>query len=91
MRRKARPCGSSRGVRVPSENIRTGVAAEIDLLVGSNTEETRLFLLSDGSIDRITEDALSAIVRSYGLSAAGLSAYRAAHSGASPGELFSAI
>ena len=26
------------------------------MLVGSNTEETRLFLLSDGSIDRITKE-----------------------------------
>jgi carboxylesterase type B len=75
----------------PIDRIRAGAAAEIDLMVGSNTEETRLFLLADGAIDRTTEDALSAIARAYGLSAEGLSAYRAAHPGASPGELFSAI
>lgn len=75
----------------PIDRIGAGAAAEIDLLIGSNTEETRLFLLSDGSIDRITEDALSVIVRAYGLSAEGLSAYRAAHPDASPGELFSAV
>jgi len=75
----------------PIEAISAGAAAEIDLLIGSNTEETRLFLLSDGSIDRITEEALAAIATAYGLSPAGLSAYRAAHPGASPGELFSAI
>jgi carboxylesterase type B len=75
----------------PIDRIHAGVAADIDLLVGSNTEETRLFLLSDGSIDRITESALSAIAGAYGLPAESVSAYRAAHPGANPGELFSAI
>jgi carboxylesterase type B len=75
----------------PIERIRAGAAADVDLLVGSNTEETRLFLLSDGAMDRITEPALSALATAYGLSAAGVSAYRAAHPGASAGELFSAI
>jgi carboxylesterase 2/para-nitrobenzyl esterase len=77
--------------RRPIEAIRTGAAADIDLLIGSNTEETRLFLLSDGSIDRITDQALSALVMAYGLSAQGLSAYRAANPEASAGDLFSTI
>ena len=47
--------------------------------------------MSDDSIDRITEDALAAKARVYGLSAEGLSVYRAAHPGASPGDLLSAI
>jgi carboxylesterase 2/para-nitrobenzyl esterase len=75
----------------PIERIREGIAADIDLLVGSNTEETRLFLLSDGSMDRITEEALAGMARAYGLPAEGLSGYRAAHPGASAGDLFSAI
>jgi carboxylesterase 2/para-nitrobenzyl esterase len=75
----------------PIEAIRTGAAADIDLLVGSNTEETRLFLLSDGSMDRITDQALSALMMPYGLSAQGLIAYRAANPEASAGELFSTI
>jgi len=75
----------------PIERIREGVAADIDLLVGSNTEETRLFLLSDGAIDRTTEQALTGIARAYGLSAEGLSAYRAALPGASAGDLLSAV
>src|SRR6266853_4523197 len=37
--------------------LRAGIAADIDLLIGSNTEETRLFLLSDGTIDRFTSEA----------------------------------
>ena len=75
----------------PIDRILAGAAADIDLLVGTNTEETRLFLLSDGSIDRITEEALSATATAYGLPTAGLSAYRAAHPGGSAGDLFSAI
>lgn len=75
----------------PIDRILAGAAANIDLLVGTNTEETRLFLLSDGSIDRITDEALSALAAVYGLPAEGLSAYRAAHPGESAGDLFSAI
>jgi carboxylesterase 2/para-nitrobenzyl esterase len=75
----------------PIEAIRAGIAADIDLLVGSNTEETRLFLLSAGTIDRLTGEALAAMAVAYGLPAEGLSAYRAAYPGASAGELFSAV
>jgi carboxylesterase type B len=75
----------------PISCIRGGAAADIDLLVGSNTEETRLFLLSDGAIDRITDEALVATAATYGLSVEGISAYRASHPGASAGDLFSAI
>jgi carboxylesterase type B len=75
----------------PIDRINAGAAADVDLLVGSNAEETRLFLLSDGAIDRITDDAVAAIAAAYGLSAEGISAYRAAHPAASAGDLFSAI
>ncbi|MEY9199462.1 carboxylesterase type B [Sinorhizobium fredii] len=75
----------------PIDAIRAGAAADIELIVGSNTDETRLFLLSDGSIDRITEEALSVLARAYGLSPEGVAAYRAARPGASAGDLFSEI
>ncbi len=75
----------------PIEAIRTGAAAEIDLLVGSNTEETRLFLLPDGTLDRVTDEALPAMAAAYGLTAEGLSAYRAARPDNTPGDVFSAI
>jgi carboxylesterase 2/para-nitrobenzyl esterase len=77
--------------KCPIDAIRAGVAADIDLLVGSNVEETRLFLLSDGFIDRITDEALIGLSNAYGLTADGLAAYRAAYPNASPGELFSEI
>lgn len=75
----------------PIESINAGAAADIDLLVGSNTEETRLFFVVGGSIDQITEENLSAVAGAYGLPADGLNAYRAAYPGASAGDLLSAI
>jgi carboxylesterase type B len=75
----------------PIESINSGAAADIDLLVGSNTEETRLFFVVGGCIDQISEDALQATAAAYELSADGLAAYRAANPGTSPGELLSAI
>jgi para-nitrobenzyl esterase len=75
----------------PIDRVRTGGAADIDLLIGTNTEETRLFLLPDGTIDRVTEEMLGAMAAACGLPPEGLSAYRTAHPGASPGDLFSAI
>ena len=75
----------------PIDRIAAGAAADIDLLVGSNTEETRLFFVLDGSIDRVTEDMLQALVSAYGLTPEGLAAYRAANAGAGPGELLCAI
>jgi carboxylesterase type B len=58
----------------PIQRIFAGTAADIDLLVGSNTEETRLFFVIDGSIDRITDEALLAMVAAYGLPTEGLRA-----------------
>jgi carboxylesterase type B len=57
----------------PINRIVAGAAVDIDLMVRSNTEETRLFLLSDSSIDRITDEALLAVLAAYGLPAEALS------------------
>ncbi len=75
----------------PIEAIRAGVAADIDLIVGANVEETRLFHLSSGAMDSITDDALPALTARYGLTPEGLAAYRAAYPGASPGDVFCAV
>jgi len=76
----------------PFERIRAGAGAGIELLVGSNTEETRLFLVPGGTIDTITPEALAGSIVAYGLAVEPtLAAYRELHPGASPGDLFSAI
>ncbi|RSL83649.1 hypothetical protein CEP51_004400 [Fusarium floridanum] len=75
----------------PLDAVTAGVAAGIDLMVGSNTDETRLFFVSDGSIDRVTEQVLPMMTGGYGMSPEGLSTYRSWYPEASAGELFSAI
>jgi carboxylesterase type B len=76
----------------PLERITAGASAEIDLLIGTNTDEHRLFLVSSGAIDRITAEALAGAVAAYGLPVeATLAAYRAAQPDAGPGDLLAAI
>jgi para-nitrobenzyl esterase len=76
---------------VPIDRIRAGVAAEIDLIVGSTTEETRLFFVADGTIDRIDDAAVSMFAAAYGLPPEGMASYREIRPGASAGDLLSAI
>ncbi len=76
----------------PIERIIAGASAGVDILVGANTDEWRLFLALGGMIDRITEEALAASAAVYGLPVeTALPAYRAAYPGASPGDLLAAI
>jgi para-nitrobenzyl esterase len=64
--------------------IAAGSAAGVDLLVGSNRHEHRLFLGPTGVADRATEAAVTAVAAAYGLPAAAVDAYRTA-SPAAPG------
>ena len=76
----------------PIDRIAAGAGASIDLLVGTNTDENRLFLVPGDVIDHITEEALAGATAAYGLPVdTALAAYRAAHPGASPGDLLAAI
>ena len=76
----------------PIDRIAAGAGADIDLMVGTNTDEWRLFLVASGAIDHVTDEALAGAVAAYGLPVeATLDAYRAAHRGASAGDLLAAI
>ena len=84
----------------PLERIRAGSAAGVDVIVGTNVDDWRMFLAFTGAIDQITDEMLSGPVRQYGpqtFAAYGLpveralGAYRAAYPAASPGELLAAI
>jgi len=76
----------------PIERIAAGAAAGVDLLVGTNTDEHRLFLVSGGTIDAITDDLLAGAVAACGLPVEStLDLYRAAHPGAAPGDLLAAV
>ncbi|ULP44640.2 carboxylesterase family protein [Mycobacterium lentiflavum] len=84
----------------PLARIAAGSAAHVDLLVGSNTEEWRLFLVVSGLIGQITEQILTGPVSVFGsmsLAAYGLpvdtalAAYWARYPEASPGDLLAAV
>jgi para-nitrobenzyl esterase len=76
----------------PIERLVGGASAGVDVLVGTNTEEMRVGLVPSGVIDQITDEALAGAVAAYGLPVeAALATYRAAHRGASSGDLFEAI
>ena len=61
------------------------------LLIGSNRDEARLFLVAAGTIDLIDEPTLAAMAGAYGLSGEALAVYRTGRAGASPGDLLAAV
>lgn len=76
----------------PIDGIVAGAGADIDVLVGTNRDEWRLFLASSGMIDQVTDEALAGTVAAYGLPVeATLAGYRALKPGASPGDLLAAL
>jgi para-nitrobenzyl esterase len=76
----------------PIDRIVAGAGANIELMTGATTEEWNLFLVPAGAIEQITPEVLAGGIAGYGLSVeATLAAYRAAHPGASPGELLAAV
>ena len=76
----------------PLDRIAAGAGAGVDLIVGTNTDEHRLFLVPGGEIDQVTPKALAGVVAAYRLPVEPtLAAYRAAHPGAGAGDLLASI
>jgi para-nitrobenzyl esterase len=75
----------------PLAAISDGRSSDVRLLIGSNREESRLFLVAPGVIDLIDEPTLQGAAAAYGLSPEGLEVYRANRPDASPGDLMAAI
>jgi para-nitrobenzyl esterase len=61
------------------------------LLIGSNRDEARLFLVAAGTVDLIDDATLQAAAVAYGLTPDGLAVYRANRPGASPGDILAAV
>ena len=85
---------------VPLERIRGGSAADVDVIVGSNVDDWRLFLAFTGDLPKITEQTISGPLATYGPSSfaayglppqRALAAYRSQYPDASPGDLLAAI
>lgn len=76
----------------PIDAMAAGAGANIDVLVGTNADEFRLYLVPQGTINAVNEQMLSAAIAGYGMPVAEtLATYRAAHQDATPGELLAAI
>jgi len=76
----------------PIERIAAGAGADLDLMIGTTSEEWRFFLVPGNAIDRVTEERLSTTARVMGLDVGqALSVYRAARPLATPGDLLAAL
>ncbi|MFJ1591775.1 carboxylesterase/lipase family protein [Kitasatospora albolonga] len=77
--------------RDPAEALRTGAAAGVDLLMGTNTEEYRLWFVPGGLIERIGRLKLRLALLKFKVPNATARTYRANRPGATPGELLGAL
>jgi para-nitrobenzyl esterase len=76
----------------PIDSISTGAGSDIDVLIGTNTEEELLFFVPNGTINYITDDVLAGTVAAYGLPVQEtLATYHATWPDAGSGELLAAI
>ena len=84
----------------PIDRIAAGAAADVDVLVGTNSDDWRMFPVLGGFIDQITDEMLTGPVEVYGswsLAAFGLPAetalpaYRAARPDGSPGDMLADV
>jgi carboxylesterase type B len=84
----------------PIERIATGSGHRIDVIVGTNTDDWRLWLAASGAIGQITDEILTGPVHRYGYQSlaayglapeAALTAYRLHYAGASPGDLLASV
>ncbi|MFE3521383.1 carboxylesterase/lipase family protein [Streptomyces sp. NPDC059161] len=76
----------------PADALADGPAADVDLLIGTNTEEAHLYLVPRGGLESTTEaDVLAVAARVHADPETALATQRAARPGATPGELRSAV
>ena len=75
----------------PIECIANGAGKNVDILIGTNSQEFRLFLVPDGILSKITDSVLVMAASIYGLSPEAIQVYRNNRPDSSPGEVLSAI
>ncbi|WP_189094242.1 carboxylesterase/lipase family protein [Nocardia jinanensis] len=76
----------------PADSLAAGPAADVDLLIGTNTEEGHLYLVPAGNLESSTEaDLLAVAARVYADPEIAVAALHAARPGATPGELRSSV
>jgi para-nitrobenzyl esterase len=75
----------------PLAGVAAGQGRGVPLLIGSNRDEARLFLVAAATIDLIDDATLAAVAGAYGLAEADLAVYRANRPGASAGDILAAV
>ncbi len=76
----------------PLDRLAAGACADVDVLIGTNSDEMTLFVVPNGLVDVISSDVLRMGLTAFGLDIdATVAAYGAVLPQASPGELFAAI
>ena len=75
----------------PLASITAGQGGNVPLLIGSNRDEARLFLVAAATIDLIDEPTLAAVAGAYGLSGDDLAVYRGNRPGGSAGDVLAAV
>jgi len=77
--------------RHPLEAFADGASDDIRVLVGSNSQEARLFLVAAGTIDDVDEAGLVEGAAAYGATPEGVDVYRRHFPHASPGDLLAQV
>ncbi|TCC31484.1 carboxylesterase/lipase family protein [Kribbella sindirgiensis] len=76
----------------PLDRIRSGAGADVDLMIGTNSEEARLFLVPTGVAAKLNTPLLYAAAGlRFGLPVAGVRRYRANRPGATAGDVLAAV
>ena len=75
----------------PLASFAAGQGGNVPLLIGSNRDEARLFLVAAATIDVIDDTMLAVVASAYGLATDDLAVYRASRPGASAGDILAAV
>jgi para-nitrobenzyl esterase len=75
----------------PWQALTVGAARDVELIVGHNRDEFRLFLALGGRLGKITDEEAASALRTFGPGADGERSYRTAYPDASPGELYERV
>jgi para-nitrobenzyl esterase len=76
---------------LPLHGVRGGAGSDVDVLIGTSTDEQRFFMVPTGAMDCIDDTVLQAAATAYGLAETALPAYRASRPGASAGDILAAV
>jgi para-nitrobenzyl esterase len=77
--------------RAPWRALLSGAARDVDLLVGHNKDEYRLFIQAGGQAGRISDAQATEVLRAFAPASSGAAAYRQAYPDADPERLYEIV